>query len=65
MYELTPSGSGWTYTQLYAFTGLDDGAFPIGGVVIDGNGNIYGTTYEGGTHQCGSVGCGVVWEITP
>ena len=65
VYELTPSGSGWTYTQLYAFTGLDDGAFPIGGVVIDGSGNIYGTTYEGGTHPCGSVGCGVVWEITP
>ncbi len=65
VYELTPSGGGWIYTQLYAFTGLDDGSLPVGGVVLDANGNIYGTTYAGGTNQCGSAGCGVVWEITP
>jgi len=65
VYELTRSAGGWTYTQLYAFTGLDDGAYPIGGVVVDGSGNIYGTTYAGGTHQCGSAGCGVAWEIAP
>ena len=65
VYELTPSGDDWIYTQLYAFTGLDDGSLPVGGVVLDGDGNIYGTTYEGGAHQCGAVGCGVVWEITP
>ena len=65
VYELTPSGDDWIYTQLYAFTGLDDGSLPVGGVVLDGDGNIYGTTYEGGAHQCGAVGCGVIWEITP
>jgi uncharacterized repeat protein (TIGR03803 family) len=29
-------------------------------VVFDANGNLYGTTYGGG-----SQGVGVVWEITP
>jgi len=28
--------------------------------VLDGNGNLYGTAYDGGQY-----GCGVVWEITP
>ncbi len=65
VYKLAPSGGGWIYTQLYAFTGLEDGAYPIGGVVLDSNGVIYGTTFAGGTHQCGSRGCGVIWEITP
>jgi hypothetical protein len=53
------------YSQLYAFTGAADGANPIGGVALDGNGNMYGTTYSGGTNRCGAQGCGVVWEIAP
>ena len=32
-------------TVLYAFAGLADGALPNGGVVMDGAGNLYGTTY--------------------
>jgi hypothetical protein len=64
VYKLTPSGSGWSFTQLYAFTGGADGAFPDGGVALDASGNIYGTTFAGGTNQCGSQGCGVVWEIS-
>ncbi len=65
VYELTPTAGGWVFTQLYSFTGGNDGAMPIGGVTVDSNGNIYGTTYSGGTNVCGSQGCGVVWEITP
>lgn len=65
VYKLTPSAGGWTFTQLYAFTGLDDGSFPHGGVVVDSNGNIYGTTTSGGTNNCVYQNCGVVWEITP
>ena len=63
VYELSPSAGGWTFAQLYEFAGGSDGALPIGGVVLDRNGNIYGTTYSGGAHTCGSQGCGVVWEI--
>jgi hypothetical protein len=64
VYKLTPSDGGWTFTQLYSFTGGNDGSLPIGGVVLDSSGNLYGTAYSGGTHTCGSVGCGVVWEIS-
>jgi len=64
VYKLTPSSGGWTFTQLYSFTGGSDGALPIGGVVLDSSGNIFGTAFSGGTHTCGSQGCGVVWEIS-
>jgi uncharacterized repeat protein (TIGR03803 family) len=65
-----PRGAGgWTYTDLYDFFSsgnFNDGFFPLGGVVLDSNGNLYGTSFEGGSMNppCGE-GCGVVWEITP
>jgi uncharacterized repeat protein (TIGR03803 family) len=61
VFKLTPSGNGWIYTHLYEFTGSQDsGSSPIGGVVFDSNGNLYGTTSAGGPY-----GNGIVWEITP
>ena len=69
IFKLTPSGGGWTYTALYAFTGARNGGYPYGSVVFDSNGNLFGTASFGGTgSDCndGSLdGCGVVWEITP
>lgn len=65
VFKLSPSGSGWTYTDLHDFTGGDDGSYPIGGVVLDSAGNIYGTTSTGGANSCSENGCGVVFEITP
>jgi hypothetical protein len=56
---LTRSGNTWTYSTLHEFSGAD-GEFPIGYVVFDKNGNMYGTTIKGGTY-----GYGVIWEITP
>ena len=44
---------------LYSFTGGADGANPIGGVILDTAGNLYGTTQFGG-----SSGRGTVWQIT-
>jgi uncharacterized repeat protein (TIGR03803 family) len=64
VFKLTPSAGGWTYTSLHDFTGGSDGAVPYSSVLIDSNGNLYGTTYRGGAGNCAS-GCGVVWEITP
>jgi uncharacterized repeat protein (TIGR03803 family) len=66
VWKLTRSGDGWTYTDLYDFTGGSDGYFPIGGPSLDSSGNIYGTTVFGGAQSpnC-DIGCGVVWEITP
>ena len=65
VYKLTNSGGTWTYTSLHDFTGGSDGAQPTGIVILDGSGNLYGTAAAGGLTDCGSLWCGVVWEITP
>jgi len=44
-----------TETVLYSFTGTPDGANPLGGVVMDAAGNLYGTTLYGGTANLGTV----------
>jgi uncharacterized repeat protein (TIGR03803 family) len=68
VFKLTRSGSGWTFSTLHDFTGGADGGQPWGQVVLDANGNIYGTASIGGS-SVGScyqgLGCGVVFEITP
>jgi uncharacterized repeat protein (TIGR03803 family) len=63
VFELTPPSSGvgpWTETILYNFKGGRDGAGPNSGVVFDQAGNLYGTTYEGG-----SANYGTVFELSP
>jgi hypothetical protein len=60
VFKLTPSANGWIYTDLYDFTGGDDGALPWSDVVIDSQGNLYGTALSG----CANL-VGTVWEITP
>ena len=67
VFRLMPSIGGWTYTSLRDFD-FSDGSQAFGSVVLDGNGNLYGTTFAGGTnddclYQGGS--CGVVWEVSP
>ena len=43
-------------TVLHSFSGAGgDGASPYGGVMMDGQGNFYGTTPAGGTSNCGTV----------
>ncbi len=60
VFKLSPSNGGWTSTDLHDFTGGNDGAAPYCTLVVDANGNIYGTTAYGGTHNRGTV-----FEITP
>ena len=55
VFQLTPAHGGWTYTVLYSFTSLADGALPESGVILDQSGNIYGTTVAGGAHTMGTV----------
>jgi uncharacterized repeat protein (TIGR03803 family) len=43
------------FTNLYAFTGLTDGAVPLAGLVQDTNGYFYGTCSAGGTADNGNV----------
>lgn len=60
------SGSVTAHFQtLYMFRGGRDGIGP-NGVVLDGTGNLYGTTAAGGEPSCplnGSPGCGVVFRV--
>jgi uncharacterized repeat protein (TIGR03803 family) len=55
VYELTPSGSGWTENTLYAFQDQDDGAFPVAGLIFDQEGNLYGAASTGEVNNGGTV----------
>jgi uncharacterized repeat protein (TIGR03803 family) len=67
VFKLTPSG---VETVSYTFcrqSDCADGAYPLGGVIVDAKGNLYGTASEGGNsngNYCDG-GCGVVFKLTP
>jgi uncharacterized repeat protein (TIGR03803 family) len=65
VFKITTSG---TLTTLHSFAGLD-GGFPSAGLVqVTDDGNLYGTTLEGGASggACQNpLGCGTVFVITP
>ena len=60
VFKLTPSGSGYTESILYAFNGGTDGQAPMAGLLADTNGVLYGTTSSGG-----SAGAGTIYELKP
>jgi hypothetical protein len=59
VYELTPSGTAWSEMTLHNFSG-PDGAYPVGNLVFDNNGNLYGITSKSGV-----FGRGTVFELSP
>ena len=67
VFELSPSNSGWTEKILYNFgASSTDGTGPLGTVVFDTKGNLYGTTSAGGgTSLHCRFGCGTVFELSP
>ena len=56
VFQLGPSGSGWTENVLYSF-GLDGGEVPYGSLIFDASGNLYGATVYGSPST--------VFELTP
>jgi uncharacterized repeat protein (TIGR03803 family) len=68
VFKLTPDAKGkWTFTTIHMFQ-EKDGAFPGGGLIFDGDGNLYGVTNQGGAYKsggCENLGCGTVFKLTP
>jgi uncharacterized repeat protein (TIGR03803 family) len=69
VFELSPPAAGqtgWTETVLFSFDAAD-GALPEGGVIMGSAGNLYGTTYVGGSYtKCSAKpACGTVFELSP
>jgi hypothetical protein len=49
-----------------SFQGGTDGALPVGGVVFDQQGNLYGATQRGGGTDCSPMAaCGTVYQLVP
>lgn len=50
-------------TIVHRFAGPPDGAYPRSGLIGDGAGNLYGTTYFGGDFDCSFAGCGTAFKV--
>jgi len=55
VWELTPSGNGYTEDTIHDFSGGADGAGPYGGLVLDQQGNLFGIACGGGSNGFGNV----------
>ena len=67
IFKLTPPAEGstsWTETVLYSFQGTSDGGTPLAGLVLGGDGALYGTAEVGGL-KAGTKGFGTVFKLTP
>jgi uncharacterized repeat protein (TIGR03803 family) len=60
IFELIPNNGKWTEQLLFSFKDRTDAGLPDGKLILDANGNIYGTTEFGGTHDSGTV-----FQVTP
>jgi hypothetical protein len=68
VWKMTRSGK-QTILHKFPYNKGTDGFESLTGVVLDGRGNVYGTTFYGGGTACQSdgetMGCGVVFKVTP
>ncbi len=64
VFELSPpatAGGAWTEQVLHIFqNNSTDGVLPTGTLVFDKQGNLYGTTQQGGPHNTGTI-----FELSP
>lgn len=62
VFKLSPNSTGtWTKTVLYSFDPAHgDVYYPVSNLVFDANGNLYGISWQGGTHYAGGI-----FELSP
>jgi uncharacterized repeat protein (TIGR03803 family) len=72
VFHLTPPSNGtgaWAETVIHSFTGGNDGAYPVGSLIYNADGRLYGATEYGGAGECIGEGkyrgCGTVFGISP
>jgi uncharacterized repeat protein (TIGR03803 family) len=73
VFELSPPAAGegtWSESVLWSFGGYaNDGTNPVVSLLLDGNGNLYGTTEYGGPYTVSRLGHtvtgGTAFELTP
>jgi uncharacterized repeat protein (TIGR03803 family) len=64
VFKLTQGSGGWNEQLLHQFGRVwTQGGRLTAGLVFDNSGNLYGTTYEGGSNAC-EGGCGTVFKLT-
>ncbi|MGH9498787.1 MAG: choice-of-anchor tandem repeat GloVer-containing protein [Terriglobales bacterium] len=60
VFRFTQNQHGWAEMNAHGFGEPGDGAYPYSGLAVNAAGNLFGTTYQGGTG-----GVGIVYEIIP
>ncbi len=60
---LTYAAQAQTFQVLHTFEGPDGTS--SGALVVDSQGNLYGTASQGGINNCNTFGCGTVFELSP
>jgi uncharacterized repeat protein (TIGR03803 family) len=61
VFQLVPGvGGKWKEKVLHSFGASGDGVYPYAGLIFDADGNLYGTTSQGGADNSGTV-----FKITP
>jgi uncharacterized repeat protein (TIGR03803 family) len=65
VFELTNSSGTYTEKVLHSFGGTPtDGVMPVASLLMDGSGNLFGTTKMGGSATlCDGLGCGTAFEL--
>lgn len=64
VFELSPVGSSYVETVIYAFAGGSDGSAPLAGLTLAPDGTLFGATLlGGGGSACASSGCGTVFAL--
>jgi uncharacterized repeat protein (TIGR03803 family) len=63
VFKLAKQNGVWTETVLHNFR-INEGGAPVGTLIADPSGNLYGTTFIDDNNHC-QLGCGSVFELSP